>query len=131
MNDCKYCNWYGVAHNGKLCVKCGKICNYIPPQTNPFPPAAAIWVDYGPEPDAVHGWFGLSYASYLALPRSILQNMPDSWQNRFVACLNELSDMVNFDDNYSVNLRDKKGRFIKDPLAQYRRFPKEKVPWRK
>jgi hypothetical protein len=42
------------------------------------------------EPEAVHGWFGLSYSNYLTLPRTLLQSMPDEWQHRFVACLNEL-----------------------------------------
>lgn len=44
------------------------------------------------EPEAVHGWFGLSYSNYLTLPRTLLQSMPDEWQHRFVACLNEMYD---------------------------------------
>lgn len=130
-NECKCCCWWGIAHNGKICEKCGCKASYTPPLTDSFRAAAGIWVEYGPEPDAIHNWFELSYASYLALPRAVLQHMPQDWQNRFVQCLNELSDLVDFDDNYSVNLRDKKGRFKKDPLSQYKRFPKEKVPWRK
>lgn len=44
------------------------------------------------EPEAVHGWFGLSYANYSVLPRTLLQSMPDEWQSRFVACMRELQD---------------------------------------
>lgn len=33
--------------------------------------------------------FGLTYANYLALPRTLLQSMPIEWQERFVACLEE------------------------------------------
>jgi hypothetical protein len=44
------------------------------------------------EPDAIHGWFGLSYSNYLVVPRTLLQSMPDEWQSRMVACLNELQD---------------------------------------
>lgn len=44
------------------------------------------------EAEAVHGWFGLTYANYLVLHRTLLQSMPDEWQNRFVACLRELDD---------------------------------------
>lgn len=43
-------------------------------------------------PDAVHAHAGLSYANYLVVPRTLLQSMPDPWQNRFVACLDELAD---------------------------------------
>lgn len=45
--------------------------------------------DAAPEVDAVHGMFGLSYANYLVLHRTLLQSMPDAWQNRFVALINE------------------------------------------
>ena len=44
------------------------------------------------EPEAVHGWFGLTYANYLVLPRTLLQSMPDEWQNRMVACLEEMRE---------------------------------------
>ncbi|MFI2620460.1 hypothetical protein [Streptomyces sp. NPDC018584] len=44
------------------------------------------------EPEAIHQHFGLSYANYLVLPRTLLQSMPDDWQNRFVALLDELDD---------------------------------------
>jgi hypothetical protein len=35
----------------------------------------------------VHGWFELSYAQYLTVPRSVLEAMPQEWQARFVHCL--------------------------------------------
>ncbi|MFF4777652.1 hypothetical protein ACFY05_32975 [Microtetraspora fusca] len=47
------------------------------------------------ERDAVHAWFGISYSNYLVLPRTLLQSMPDEWQNRFVTCLNQLHDAFN------------------------------------
>ncbi|MFF0009639.1 hypothetical protein ACFYQT_40295 [Streptomyces tibetensis] len=40
----------------------------------------------------VHTYFGLSYANYLVLPRTMLQSMPEGWQVRFVAMLNQLHD---------------------------------------
>lgn len=69
----------------------------------------------------MHSFFGLSYANYLVLPRSLIQLMPVEWQERLKTCLEEMH--VNFEqdaDNYSVQLRDENGRFIKDPLAAYR-----------
>ncbi|MFF3547116.1 hypothetical protein ACFYXD_35425 [Streptomyces platensis] len=38
----------------------------------------------------VHMHFGLSYANYLVLPRTLMQSMPIEWQERMVACLDEL-----------------------------------------
>lgn len=37
-------------------------------------------------------WFGLSYASWLVVPRIALQSMPEKWQNKFLTCL--LSYMI-------------------------------------
>lgn len=43
------------------------------------------------EPErGIHEWFGLTYANYLVLPRTLLQSMPAEWQQRMVACLDEL-----------------------------------------
>jgi len=39
------------------------------------------------ERDAIHKHFGLSYANYLVIPRTLLQSMPDEWQTPFVALL--------------------------------------------
>ena len=43
-------------------------------------------------PPDVHAWFGLSYANYLVLPRSVLQSMPDEWQRRFTSLMDEMND---------------------------------------
>ncbi|MET8113748.1 hypothetical protein [Streptomyces prasinus] len=44
------------------------------------------------EPDAIHAHFGLSYANYLVLPRTLLQSMSNDFQTRFVAMLDELTE---------------------------------------
>lgn len=44
------------------------------------------------ESEAIHLHFSLSYANYLVLPRTLLQSMPDVWQARFVAMLDELRE---------------------------------------
>lgn len=49
--------------------------------------ASGVW-----EPEAIHVHFGLSYANYLVLPRTLLQSMPDAWQARFVALVDELGE---------------------------------------
>lgn len=42
-----------------------------------------------PSQDCIHSMFGLTYASYLVLPRTLLQSMPDEWQRDFVALLSQ------------------------------------------
>lgn len=54
----------------------------------PDQPAIPLHPTDGP----IHTAFGLSYASYLTLPRTLLQSMPIAWQERFVACLDEFHD---------------------------------------
>lgn len=68
----------------------------------------------------VSAFFELTYASYLVLPRVILEAMPEDWQLRFVQCLDELRDEWEAEDNYTVKLRGDGGRFKRDPLSEYR-----------
>lgn len=71
----------------------------------------------------VHDAFGLTYASYLVWPRSLMQEMPFAWQRRFVALAEEFWEIweVSADRDYVVQLRGKSGCFEPDPLADYRR----------
>ena len=72
----------------------------------------------------MHSWFGLSYAQYLTVPRSVIQEMPIEWQERFAACLDELDDAFDWypkDGRYWVRLKDGGGRYARDPLMEYRR----------
>lgn len=65
--------------------------------------------------------FGLTRAAYLVVPRRTLQSMPLEWQERFVALMAEAYERLPdcaFPE-YSV-LRKEHGRFITDPLRDYR-----------
>jgi len=42
--------------------------------------------------DALWGWFGLSYASFLTLPRCLMHAMPDKWQAKMAALLHEYDE---------------------------------------
>ena len=42
------------------------------------------------EPVDIELLFGISYANYLVMPRSVLQSMPVDWQHRFTALLAEV-----------------------------------------
>jgi hypothetical protein len=75
--------------------------------------------------EPIHGWFELSYAAYLVLPRSVLQSAPVEWQRKFVECLNELEEMfgdkVPMEGVYEVHLRSDRGVFIEDVYRDYER----------
>lgn len=71
----------------------------------------------------IHGWFELSYAQYLTVPRSVLQSMPIEWQERFVKCLEELDETFDWrpeEGRYWVRLKDGQGKFVHDSLMDYR-----------
>jgi len=65
----------------------------------------------------IHGSFGLSYCSYFTVPRLALQGMPVWWQILFLWLVNMLPSTPGYD----CQRRDDRGRFIKDPWANYRR----------
>lgn len=71
----------------------------------------------------VHRWFELSYASYLTVPRSLLQEMPPSWQHALVRLLDEMDARYSAPldhGHYTVLTYDESGRFVSDPLRDYR-----------
>lgn len=73
----------------------------------------------------IHFWFDLSYSNYLVLQRSMLQEMPQEWQERFVKCLKELWEV--FDEEQIPTqfwIRATDGKvFVRDPYADYRHGP--------
>lgn len=80
--------------------------------------------DYIYESDeAVHDWFGLSYCSYLVLPRSVLQSMSPEWQRQFISLIQEIQETLDVSDmpSYTVNARDENNKFIHDPFQDYQR----------
>lgn len=73
-------------------------------------------------PEEIHGWFELTYAQYLTVPRSVMEAMPDEWQERMVACLNELDDTFDWrpgEGRYWVQLKNGRGRYARDRLIEY------------
>lgn len=75
----------------------------------------------------IWNWFGLTYSAYLVLPRVSLCSMPIGWQRRFVVLMQQAEDMLPPEfhgGTYAVQIRGEHGRFITDPLADYRHPPK-------
>lgn len=80
----------------------------------------------------LHTWFGLSYAQYLTIPRSVMQSMPDDWQARMAQCLEELDEAIDWrpkEGRYFVQLRDDEGKYQSDPLMDYQRG-RRRIPHR-
>lgn len=75
--------------------------------------------------DRIHNWFGLTYASYLVMPRLALQEMPDEWQRRFVELLEEWEATGFEPPNYHV-LRDD-DRYTR--VESYDEDDPESRPW--
>lgn len=73
--------------------------------------------------DPIHEWFGLSYNSYLVMPRSCLQSMPVEWQKRLIALIKEAQQTLYLDDmpDYRVNAVNSDGKFVSDPYRDYER----------
>lgn len=93
------------------------------------------------DPNQIHAWFGLTYANYLVLPRTIMQAMPGEWQNRFVELMDELKktfDYTESNQDYEVRLRKQIDEFdgrpvykyLDDPLSNYR-HPPDLTPYRR
>ncbi len=69
-------------------------------------------------------YFGLSYASWLTLPRVLMEAMPDKWQKQMANLLFEYDDaMVNQPDIGTRVQITKRGKLAKTPewLINYRR----------
>ena len=77
------------------------------------------------EQEHIHEYFNLTYANYLVLPRSVLQSMPEDWQEKFVYLLERIPKVIteNFEPEggYDVRAKDSNGRFITDLYSNYER----------
>lgn len=92
--------------------------------TSPSPEEARAAEPYDFE--AVHTYFGLTYANYLVLHRTRLQSMPDEWQRKFVALLVELDDALELPEgahgqSYAVQVREPSGKFGRERIPHYNR----------
>ena len=73
--------------------------------------------------DKLWGWFGLSYASYLVLPRVLLHEMPDKWQGEMERLLREYDQTFPNQPDLGTRVQIiKNGKLVKTPswLINYR-----------
>jgi len=69
------------------------------------------------------GWFCLSYASWLTLPRVLMHEMPDDWQDKMAALLEEWDEAWDTQNMPEAHVAARNGnRFTKWPgwLLNYR-----------
>lgn len=75
-------------------------------------------------------WFGLSYASFLTLPRVLMEDMPDEWQAKMAELLNEYDAAYSNQPDLEPFVQFRRGnRFVKAPewILNYRRPNKEEI----
>lgn len=81
--------------------------------------------------DKLWMFFGLSYASWLTIPRVLLHEMPDEWQGRLADLLKEYEDAfpAQPDVGTRVQVTDLSGNLIKTPewMLNYRRPDREVI----
>lgn len=77
--------------------------------------------------DALWEWFGLSYATWLTLPRVLMHEMPDVWQSKMADLLNEFDETWGNAPDLSCHVMIKEGnRFVKMPAwVEYRHPDRE------
>ena len=78
----------------------------------------------------VHAAFGLTYAGYFVLHRSLMEAMPADWQRRFASLVDEYwdtYDSAKVPDTFEVRLRDERGRWLTDPFHDYRHPDRDKI----
>lgn len=81
--------------------------------------------------DALWGWFGLSRASFLVMPRILMHEMPDEWQSQMAELLEQYDDAFNRAPlpGCKVMAVGERGRFQSWPdwLLRYRRPDVDRV----
>lgn len=76
------------------------------------------------------GWFGLSYASFLTLPRVLMHEMPDDWQKKMADLLDEFDNTfqsIPLDGFRVQGVKNKKLTKIPTWLLNYRHPDKREI----
>jgi hypothetical protein len=63
------------------------------------------------------GWFGLSYASWLTLPRVLMHAMPDEWQGKMAELLDEWTETFQNPPELGTRVQvTKHGKLVETPM---------------
>lgn len=116
----------GKPYPRSSCAACGQMspnwreCDSMLSRPTPQPPALGGHYDYRTD---LACYFGLSYASWLTLPRVLMEAMPDDWQGRMAALLHEYDDAMINPPNLGTTVRvTVDGKMVPTPtwLTNYR-----------
>jgi len=82
--------------------------------------------------DELHSWFGMSYASWLTIPRSFMQEMPDEWQGKMAQLLKEYNNtfdqtQVEVDEVIVIGRKEGKNCKIPEWVSKYRHSDRNKI----
>ena len=80
--------------------------------------------------DDLSCWFGLSYASWLTMPRVLMEAMPQEWQTKMANLLFEYDNAIKNPPDLGTRVQiTKDGKLVKTPewLINYRHPDREKV----
>lgn len=77
-------------------------------------------------------WFGLSYASFLVLPRVLMHEMSIEWQDKMAALLHEYDETFDTSPvchSVIVSAKDKNNRFMKmlEYILNYRHPERDEI----
>jgi hypothetical protein len=76
------------------------------------------------------GWFGLSYAAFLTIPRVLMHAMSDEWQGKMAELLKEYDEVFPNQPDISIRCQAVSGkRLVKFPgwVLNYRHPDKEAI----
>lgn len=80
--------------------------------------------------DDLQAWFGLSYASWLTIPRVLMGAMPPEWQQKMAALLHEYDEAFPNQPDMGTRVQvTQDGKLVKAPhwLLNYRHPDKAKI----
>lgn len=80
--------------------------------------------------DDLQCWFGLSYASWLTMPRVLMEAMPEQWQSQMAELLYQYDSAFPNQPDIGTRVQiTKDGKLIKTPswLINYRRPERDKI----
>jgi hypothetical protein len=108
----------------------GRIADFLQIISKPNHSLSKQVVNHAPGYNALWNWFGLSYSTWITLPRVLVHEMPDDWQARMYDLMQEWENTWDFSEMPSPYvLARKDNKFTKWPawLLNYRHPSQQEI----